>query len=130
VHRCRQSRTAVGNDRGPALCLPDRNGKTLRTELARAARQPAPATQIAIEYVVPDLRNTCDGNSATISPVKNKPSFTRRKLSAVVRKAITSYYTEHEQKAISEAAKRDGISMSSFVAAAALARARRLNARD
>jgi uncharacterized protein (DUF1778 family) len=58
--------------------------------------------------------------------VKSKPpSFSRRKLSAVVRKAITSYYTAQEQQEIARAAERQGISMSSFVATASLAEARR-----
>jgi uncharacterized protein (DUF1778 family) len=59
--------------------------------------------------------------------VKPHPSFTRRRLAAVVRKGITSYYTEQEQKEISEAAARQRIIMSSFVASAALAEARRIN---
>jgi uncharacterized protein (DUF1778 family) len=45
----------------------------------------------------------------------------------VVRKAITSYYTEQEQDEIAQAAKREGISKSSFVASAALKEARRLS---
>jgi hypothetical protein len=57
-----------------------------------------------------------------MTDVKAKPpSFSRRKLSAVVRKAITSYYTAGEQQEIAHAAKREGISMSSFVATASLA---------
>ena len=55
------------------------------------------------------------------------PRFKRRKLSAVVRKAITSYYTDVEQKEIELAAKRQNISKSSFVASAALKEARRLD---
>ena len=65
---------------------------------------------------------------ATITPVKKHPaSVTRRKLSTVVRKAITSYYAEPEQVEIARAAKQQNISMSSFVALAALKEARRLN---
>ena len=52
--------------------------------------------------------------------------FRRRKLSTVVRKAITSYYTDQEQIEIERAAKQQKISMSSFVASAALKEARRL----
>ena len=60
--------------------------------------------------------------------MNNQPrSFARRKLSAVVRKAITSYYTEEEQQEVAQAAKRQRISMSSFVASAALKEARRAN---
>jgi uncharacterized protein (DUF1778 family) len=63
--------------------------------------------------------------SVTIKRVKRQSvAFTRRKLAAVVRKAITSYYTEPEQQEIAHAAKRQGISMSSFVASAALKEAR------
>jgi uncharacterized protein (DUF1778 family) len=63
-----------------------------------------------------------------MTSVKAKtPSFSRRKLSAVIRKAITSYYTAAEQQEIAQAAKREGISMSSFVATASLVKARRGN---
>ena len=68
----------------------------------------------------------CDATGATITPVKKQAaSFTRRKLSAVVRKAIISYYTEEEKQEIAQAAKKQGISVSSFVASAALERVRR-----
>jgi len=43
----------------------------------------------------------------------------------VVRKAIISYYNEDEKKEITRAAKRRGMSVSSFVASAALTEARR-----
>jgi uncharacterized protein (DUF1778 family) len=57
--------------------------------------------------------------------VKTQPgTVTRRKLSAVVRKAITSYYNEQEYEQIVKAARQQGVSMSSFVAAAATNRAR------
>jgi uncharacterized protein (DUF1778 family) len=60
-------------------------------------------------------------------PVKKQyAGFRRRKLSAVVRKAITSYYTEQEQAEIEKAAKQQKISKSSFVASAALREARRV----
>jgi hypothetical protein len=56
-------------------------------------------------------------------------SRSRRKLSNVVaRTAITSYFTEQEKQEIVFAAENEGISMSAFVAAAALKGARRLNA--
>jgi uncharacterized protein (DUF1778 family) len=58
--------------------------------------------------------------------VKKPAAFKRRKLSAVIRKAITSYYTDHEQSEIEKAAKRLKISKSSFVASAALKEARRI----
>jgi uncharacterized protein (DUF1778 family) len=44
----------------------------------------------------------------------------RRRLSTVVRKAIMSYYTQKEAQAIAAAAKKLNVSMSSFVANAAL----------
>ncbi len=72
------------------------------------------------------LMSRCERVSATITVVKKRSArFTRRKLAAVIRKAITSYYTEPEQREIERAAKLQGISMSSFVASAALKEARR-----
>ena len=66
-------------------------------------------------------------SGANIRSVKKQSvAFTRRKLSAVVRKAITSYYTEQEESEIQKAAKQQKISKSSFVASAALKEARRL----
>jgi hypothetical protein len=65
-------------------------------------------------------------SGATIMSVKKEPvRFKRRKLSAVVRRAITSYYTDQEQREIEKAAKQQKISKSSFVASAALKEARR-----
>jgi hypothetical protein len=65
-------------------------------------------------------------DDVTMTNVKPRsPAFSRRKLSAVVRKAITSYYTAQEQQEIARAAERQGISMSAFVATASLAEARR-----
>ena len=65
---------------------------------------------------------------ANITPVKKQTvSFTRRKLSTVVRKAITSYYNEQEQAEVAQAAERQNVSMSSFVASAAIKEARRVN---
>jgi hypothetical protein len=65
--------------------------------------------------------------SANISLVKIRPPrFERRKLATAVRKAITSYYTEEEQREVRHAAKLQGISMSSFVASATLKEARRV----
>jgi uncharacterized protein (DUF1778 family) len=64
-----------------------------------------------------------------VAPKSQSVSFTRRKLSTVVRKAITSYYAEQEQAEIARAAKQQNVSMSSFVATAALKEARRLNRR-
>ena len=56
---------------------------------------------------------------------RNKPSRSRRKLTnPIVRTAITAYFTEQEKQDIALAAERQGISMSAFVAAAALKDAR------
>jgi uncharacterized protein (DUF1778 family) len=57
---------------------------------------------------------------------KRQGGFRRRKLSSIVRKAITSYYTDQEQKEIERAARQQNISKSGFVASAALKEARRL----
>jgi uncharacterized protein (DUF1778 family) len=58
---------------------------------------------------------------------KQSAGFARRRLSTVVRKAITSYYTEQEQAEIARAAKQQNVSMSSFVASAAIKEARSAN---
>jgi uncharacterized protein (DUF1778 family) len=58
---------------------------------------------------------------------KQRPGFTRRRLSSAVRKAIISYYNEQEKLEIMQAADKKGMSVSSFVASAALADARRTN---
>jgi len=51
----------------------------------------------------------------------------RRRLTSSVRKRITSYYTETEQDEIGTAAASQGVSLSSFIATAALKEARRIN---
>jgi uncharacterized protein (DUF1778 family) len=61
-----------------------------------------------------------------ISVKKQPAGFRRRKLSVVVRKAITSYYTDQEQSEIEKAARQQKISKSSFVASAALKEASRM----
>ena len=51
--------------------------------------------------------HACD--DVTIAYVKSKsPSFSRRKLSAVVRKAITSYYTAEVPPEIAQVVTRSG----------------------
>jgi uncharacterized protein (DUF1778 family) len=57
--------------------------------------------------------------------VAKKNPVMRRRLSTVVRKAIMAYYTQEEAQAIAAAAKKLNVSMSSFVANAALREARR-----
>jgi uncharacterized protein (DUF1778 family) len=51
----------------------------------------------------------------------------RRRLTNSVRKRITSYYVENEQEEIAIAADLQGVSLSSFVASAALKEARKVN---
>jgi uncharacterized protein (DUF1778 family) len=51
----------------------------------------------------------------------------RRRLTSSVRKRITSYYIESEQQEIAAAAASQGVSLSSFVATAALNEARKIN---
>ena len=53
----------------------------------------------------------------------------RRRLATFIRKRITSYYTEQEQQEIASAAVAEGISLSSFIASAALKEARKINSR-
>ena len=99
-------------------------GWILTTSPARSqSRRPRPLLNR-----IPDdlLGHPPASDGATIRRVKKQPaSFTRRKLASVVRKAITSYYTQQEQQEIAQAAQRQRISMSSFVASAALKEARR-----
>jgi len=61
--------------------------------------------------------------------VAKRTPVLRRRLSDVVRKSITSYYTPEEAQAISNAAKKLNITMSSFVANAALREAKVVNSK-
>ncbi len=56
----------------------------------------------------------------------DRPLQSRRKLATTVRKRITSYYTEDEQKEIAKAATVQRISISAFVAGASLKEARKI----
>jgi uncharacterized protein (DUF1778 family) len=51
----------------------------------------------------------------------------RRRLATSVRKRITAYYSEAEQKEIAAAAASEGVSLSSFIASVSLKEARKLN---
>jgi uncharacterized protein (DUF1778 family) len=51
----------------------------------------------------------------------------RRRLTVSVRKRITAYYTDAEQKEIATAAAAQGVSLSSFIASVSLKEARKLN---
>jgi len=75
-----------------------------------------------VEEVLP-----CQSGDTMYTVKSRSVSRKRRRLSLVVRKAITSYYTEPEQQEITQAALKQQVSMSSFVATAALAEARRVN---
>jgi len=57
---------------------------------------------------------------------KQKVISRRRRLSTVVRKRATSYYTESELQEISAAAASNGVSLSAFIASAALKEARKI----
>jgi uncharacterized protein (DUF1778 family) len=59
--------------------------------------------------------------------MRKKEILRRRRLTTSVRKRITSYYIESEQVEIAAAAASQGVSLSSFVASAALREARKLN---
>lgn len=59
--------------------------------------------------------------------MRKKEILRRRRLTSSVRKRITSYYIESEQEEIAIAAASQGISLSSFIASAALKEARKIN---
>jgi uncharacterized protein (DUF1778 family) len=59
--------------------------------------------------------------------MRKKEILRRRRLTSSVRKRITSYYIENEQEEIATAAALQGVSLSSFVASAALKEARKVN---
>jgi uncharacterized protein (DUF1778 family) len=59
--------------------------------------------------------------------MRKKEISRRRRLTSSVRKRITSYYVESEQDEIAAAAASQGISLSSFIASAALKEARKIN---
>ena len=59
--------------------------------------------------------------------MRKKEILRRRRLTSSVRKRITSYYIESEQEEIATAAAFQGVSLSSFIATAALNEARRIN---
>jgi uncharacterized protein (DUF1778 family) len=62
--------------------------------------------------------------------MSKKNILRRRRLTSLVRKRITSYYTESEQAELIKAAATQGVSLSSFVASAALKEARKSNPRQ
>ena len=57
----------------------------------------------------------------------SKPLRSRRKLATTERTRITSYYTPEEQREIEDAATELRLSISGFVANAALKEARKIN---
>ena len=59
--------------------------------------------------------------------MRKKEILRRRRLTKSVRKRITSYYIETEQEEIATAAASQGVSLSSFIASAALKEARKIN---
>ncbi len=58
---------------------------------------------------------------------KKKQVLRRRRLTTSVRRRATSYYTEAELRDIAAAAATEGVSLSSFIASAALKEARKIN---
>jgi uncharacterized protein (DUF1778 family) len=62
--------------------------------------------------------------------MRKREVLRRRRLTASIRKRITSYYTENEQEEIATAASSQGLSLSSFVASAALKEARKINPQE
>jgi uncharacterized protein (DUF1778 family) len=67
---------------------------------------------------------------ATILGVQKKKPAMRRRMSIVGRKTILSYYSPEEAQYIIEAAKKRGVSISNFVATAALREAAIVNSRQ
>jgi uncharacterized protein (DUF1778 family) len=59
--------------------------------------------------------------------MQKKSILRRRRLTTAVRKRATSYYSEAELREIAAAAAREGVSLSSFIASAALKEARKTN---
>jgi uncharacterized protein (DUF1778 family) len=59
--------------------------------------------------------------------MRKKEILRRRRLTSSVRKRITSYHIESEQEEIATAAASQGVSLSSFIAFAALKEARKFN---
>lgn len=62
--------------------------------------------------------------------MRDKGILRRRRLVTLSRKRITSYYTAAEQREIADAAAARGISLSAFVADAALKEARKTISRE
>ena len=58
---------------------------------------------------------------------KKQRFLRRRRLTTSVRKRATSYYTEAEHRDIAAAAASRGVSLSSFIASAALKEARKID---
>jgi len=62
--------------------------------------------------------------------VSKKNPVMRRRMSIVNRKTILSYYTQEEAQEIVKAAKQQGMSISNFVATAALREAAIVNSKS
>ena len=61
--------------------------------------------------------------------MQKKNILRRRRLTTADRKRATSYYSEEEHRDIAAAAAREGVSLSSFIASAALKEARKTNSK-
>jgi len=62
--------------------------------------------------------------------VQKKKPVMRRRMSIVGRKTILSYYSPEEAQEVVKAAKQQGVSISNFVATAALREAAAVNSRS
>jgi hypothetical protein len=73
-----------------------------------------------------ELSSLCS-SSVKIKGVNKGQRGTRRRLHATRRKTLLSYYSEEEAAEIVKAAKAQGLSISNFVASAALKEAESIN---
>jgi hypothetical protein len=75
-------------------------------------------------------KQTQNWSGVKMKCMRKKNVLRRRRLTSSVRKRITSYYTESEQEELTSAAATQGVSLSSFIASAALKEARKINPRQ
>jgi hypothetical protein len=77
----------------------------------------------------PSFQTTSKLKRSQDALMQKKQILRRRRLTTSVRKRITSYYTETEQQEIATAASAQSVSLSSFIASAALKEARAIHSR-
>jgi uncharacterized protein (DUF1778 family) len=61
--------------------------------------------------------------------VRESPPITRRRLHTSSRQTLLSYYSENEAAEVRKAAKKQGITISNFIASAALKEAEAINSK-